>query len=227
MATFAEIIERQYSPIVFKHLIARKIAQLEFMGESKAKTLLENIHRARLTEVGTLDERVELLATGKKTTVVAIWPNVIYSLTRAEDYLKKHKIVGKRCYLGQELAAPMFSFMVLFSQKSPKLSRAMLTIMESGIYSMWDRELSGFSVSSTVQRRSKVVSPIKILQEPDIPEALKLLEGKLSSAFILWLGSILLCGEAFLAELVSTKYKLSYSKFQQNVKSAKSRQLNC
>lgn len=133
--------------------------------------------------VKNMDELIEVIATQDKTATLTVWPNAIFCRTRAEEYLKEHKNVGRRCYLGEQLIMPQYPFMYLFSHRSSKLTRAIQTIMESGIYSIWYRQLLGLTVSAKVQKRSRFITPTKLLEEPELPEALKLLDGKLKSVF--------------------------------------------
>lgn len=126
----------------------------------------------------------------------------IYAFTRAAEYIKNHKIKGRRCYLGEELVMRKNGFLVTLPPYSLQLQKIFRSTMESGITNLWYRESTEIGAAPRVQDRIRILSHTKILQEKPKPQPLELREGKLWNVFVLWMSCLLFCGISFVVEII-------------------------
>lgn len=134
-----------------------------------------------------------------KCVGVANWPDLLNIRNQAVAYISK-EMIPKKCYIGEELILRQNIYFVLTSPSIKQLTASAHLMMESGLYSMWEREFFGLTASPRVPGRVRMVSPTKFLEEEPPARVLKLLEGKLRNVFFRWIICASVCLLTFATE---------------------------
>lgn len=147
----------------------------------------------------------ERMVTLDKYVFVSSWQKCIYIVNQAEDYIIRRNIIGRHCYIGQELLFPQVMFFAV-TPRNTEVARAIGIMMETGFYAIWWKELRGIVASNRVQSRIVMVSPTKLKEAKGPPKRLAISHGRLRNVFALWATCLVACNIIFFMETLSSFY---------------------
>lgn len=188
MSKLIHLVQNNYSLLMFNPTTTSILK-----GLTRQNTFQENAKIVKNLLPSTRMERNEedffkaFVSKRSRFAFLGFWQDSILIVHRAEEYMTKNKIFRRRCYIGEELVLPQTRFIVITPSVSKRLSRILTVLLEAGYFFLWMDELSGIAVSTRVQGRSKMISPTKLFEEKEQPNALELTEGKVRNIFFLWL----------------------------------------
>lgn len=212
MTNVIQLKERNYTLLVENPSVLRFLqhdVQLSLVGHNWSAESPPRIVESLLksTIVAKNEETFpEMLATQEKVATVCNWMDSFRALSNAEKYIRDEKMERQKCYIGQELILRQNMFYVITPPESDKVARIFRRFVEAGFLDLWFRETQGIAVSKRVQGRRRIKSPTQIVEEPEEPKKLQLLEGKLPNVFLLWITCVLICLMGFIFENVWSQF---------------------
>lgn len=147
---------------------------------------------------------VKDLTTGAKQAFVDVWTFVLKVAQDANRLLKetrrsntKHR---KECYIGKNLFNFQSYYFILSVPSDNRLTKVFRGYLEFGVYHLWMREYTSWSITTRIQERSKFISPTIIRTDQDDASAQIDFKAKLMTVFNFWSILCLFCCAVALAE---------------------------
>lgn len=200
MTRLEQLIERNYSLVNSSPTIITMLRRIVLNTINNPKNEQRALQVSQFKQMfkqawapDSLDMFLEVMAKREKHATVTTLADTIFSATRVQQYLSKHKITPmKKCYIGRKLAYPNNVYTLFISKNSEKMSLVLQHFIDYGIYVRWYKEMLHIGQSDKVQRRSQVVSSTKIKEDEVKFEVLKL-RGKVRNVFLLWFLLMIIC----------------------------------
>lgn len=193
LSGISQLLENNYSLVARNPWVLSSLKNLvlENPYQDEADILKQLIPTATIASAE--EEFHETFVISNSKAYVALWQDCILIVNRAEAYIEKNKIEGRRCYVGEELIFPQSSFFVVKPPGRKAVAGVIETMMEAGFYTIWIKEITGIAISTRVQGRSKMINPTKLFEEKEQPKAIQMRGGKLTNVFLMWLSGLFLC----------------------------------
>lgn len=144
----------------------------------------------------------QILANGRKTAFVGIWPVVFEVAFKSKKILKQSEKSSTRdCHVGKDLISSMTTFYGFIGNNNERLGNLFTRFIDGGIERLWRNENIGLSIASRMQDRVKFKSPYKDpVENHSEPESLSMKNLRILTIFHYFGVLLLISGFVFLCE---------------------------
>lgn len=189
MTKTSDLFQRNYSLVLMSEAYALQLRDpLRMRGLFDRMNFLKTLVDSAAVMESQRKLFKKLVNPSKKVALFSTWGSAIEGLSRAEEYIRDHRLRNLHCYLGQELVLNQNVFIIVATpRRMDSVGGIVQVMMEAGFFNVWYKEYVGISTSPKVQQRSKFISQTKLVAKKDPPRALRVMGGKLKNIFVLWL----------------------------------------